>query len=437
MITLSPFTANNIKKITNKKISYIEMSIVNNHVNLILTFENNIIIRAISFYEEDNNILFNIIEPEYSNLVIKYTNDVGVLNHSFINSYINTRPNFFTKVYVFEEVFIDNFKLPIEPIYDDDGNMLTLEERFNDAYDYVGNKHYIEFIERVDGDLLHYPHKVTIDNLKVWFEQLWNMYSYLHNFNLTYDDIKPNNIGYIIQDDQVFIKMIDLESIRKINDDYTINLINSGMYKTSKYYTFYNYLYDSVDILSMIFALFNAYCRHDFRFCNKTLSELLGCDCSNVEQHFFNFKDITYCSNYKFVFIVYTLMWMTLYFENNTNFSFDEFYNYLVSNIKHEELSYIFANIALYIYMNCNDMLTFRNQIYGEGKNPINLQKLYNKMNYSNSSNISSESTYTDFDSIINFIKKDVISVFDNYKNFIIKSYDAGTFKYLAKMLYK
>ena len=58
-------------------------------------------------------------------------------------------------------------------------------------------------------------------------------------------------------------------------------------------------------------------------------------------------------------------------------------------------------------------------------------------MNYSNSSNISSESTYTDFDSIINFIKDDVISVFDNYRNFIIKSYDAGTFKYIAKMLYK
>ena len=163
-----------ILQIANKPITFAEMSIVNNHIALTIQF-GNITLHAVSFYEEDNNILFNVVEPEYKSVVIKYTNDVGVLNHAFINQYINSHPNFFTSVYVFEQVHFDDFILPISPALDDDGNTLQLVDRFDGASN-DNSPHYIEVIERVDGDLSDYQHNISLQNIQAWSEQLWNMY---------------------------------------------------------------------------------------------------------------------------------------------------------------------------------------------------------------------------------------------------------------------
>lgn len=429
-----------IKKIANKGLTIHDIFIENEHLNMTIQL-GNVILHAVSFYEEDDNILFTVLEEEYQDIVIKYTDDIGILNHTFINNFINTHPNFFTSVYVFEQVNIPNFKLPIANDIDEDGNTYTLQERFSLGGEHPSKQPYIEIIERVDGDLLHYPHEVTLENLKSWFSQLWTMYTYLHKYSYTYDDIKPNNIGYIIKDNKIMIKMIDLESIRKINADITINRINSGMYKTSKYFTLNNYLYSSIDILSMIFALFNVYCKHDFNLCLKTLSELMGYDCSIVEEHFFNFKDTINCSNYKFVFIVYTLYWMTKYCKPNTtvfNFINNDFNNYLIKNNIPAELACIFSNMALFIYLKGNDMLIFETRsLSTDPINPSNIQKIFGDYNIRNVSNVGNGSRNTDcINNIIKFVAKDVKNVFDNYRQFIIDSMDANTFKYVAKMLY-
>lgn len=430
-----------ITTIANKPIDDAVMFVKDEHVYLRLVI-NNKVIEAISFYEEDHNILFNIINPEYKSYVLKYTDDIGILNHTFINQYINKYDNFFTKIYYFETLSLNNFKLPLAPKIDEDGNEVSLEERFDQAWTDVHSIHYIELIERVDGDLLHYPYKVTVDNLKEWSNHLWNMYSLLHKNGITYDDIKPNNIGYIINGDNIIIKMIDLESLRYVENKTTINLIQSGMFKTSKYYTFDKYLYDSVDILSMIFALFNSWCKSDFMFCNKTLTELLNVDCSEIEEHFFNFKDIEFCSNYKFCLMLYTFYYMTEYFYNtqSTKFGLKSFNNFLIENNIPEEFAWIISNIGLYIFMYDKDMLVFKE--YGTMRNPVfnnfNIFKIFNDYKIQNISPISNQPVNNNcFNNIINLIKDVIVNIFIDYKAFINKTIDNGTFKAYAKLMYK
>lgn len=432
-----------LRKIINKPITSAEMSIVNNHVVLTLTFDNDTTIHAMSFYEEDNNILFDVYEPEYNRVVIKYTNDVGILNHGFINQYINSHPNFFTHVYVFEQVHFDNFMLPISPAMDDDGNALQLEDRFDSALN-DNSPHYIEIIERVDGDLSKYPYDISIINIKAWSEQLWNMYSYMHMFNITYDDIKPNNIGYIIDGRAIRIKMIDLESLRKVNEDYTINPYQSGIFKSHKYYTMNTYLYDSVDILSMIFALFNAiYKNESFKYCDSTLSQLLDFDCSAIEKEFFNFSDNMFCSNWKFCLMMFTISWMTMFFKETQqrNYGLNTFYKFLVKNDIPDRFAWIIANIGLYIYMYTNGMLTLLRE---EGQNPVNITKLYNNYDIDIDTPVNSnifdnidKINAKNYKDVLAILRRDLQQVFTNYKEFVIKTMDYGSFKYLATCLYK
>ena len=437
MIKLYPAnTPKHILQIANSPITYANMSIMDNHVVLTLEF-NDIILHAVSFYEEDNNILFNIVEYPYHDVVIKYTNDVGILNHPFINQYINSHPNFFTRVYVFEQVQFDGFSLPIGPRTDDDGNALRLEDRFDNAM-HDSSPHYIEIMERVNGDLSNYPYEISLQNIQEWSTQLWNMYSYLHFANITYDDIKPNNIGYIINNGTVIIKMIDLESLRKVNDDYTINLLQSGIFKPHKYYSFNTYKYNSIDILSMIFALFNAiYISDSFNYCDRTLSQLLGFDCSAIEEHFFNFSDMTFCSNWKFCLMMFTICWMTLYFQQTQRFGLNSFFNFLVNNNIPERFAWIIANVALYIYMYTNGMLTLRPEEGFVNNVPNNLQKVFKNYNISEASPIDYTESYESYIDIFAIISRDLRQVFNNYREFIIKTFDYGTFKYLATCVYK
>lgn len=423
-----------IYDIINKPITEVTMSIENNHIHMTLQIGERKL-EAVSFYEEDNNILFNIIGSK--SCIIKYTNDIGILTHSFINEFINSHDNFFTRVYYLEQVAIKGFELPISPRIDEDGNFLTLEERFQQLSN--TGEHYIEIIERVDGDLLNYQHRITIDNLKAWSNQLWNMYSFLHMFNITYDDIKPNNIGYIMNGDDIIIKMIDLESLRYVNDNYTINLMQSGLFKTSKYYTFNNYLYDSVDILSMIFALFNAYCKHKFSICKLTLTELMGFDCSEIEKHFFNFSDVEFCSNYKFMIMMFTIYYMTEYYSVNTRFGLNSFNKLLLEYDIPEEFAWIISNIGLYLFMYNSDMLTLQTQdLFNPKHNPYNIQRVFKDFDVSNVSNVSHELINTNcFDNVLEITRPILEDVFNNYREFVIKTYDIGTFKILAKMLYK
>lgn len=424
-----------ILQIANKSITFAEMSIVNNHVALTIRF-GNAILHAVSFYEEDNNILFNVVEPEYKSIVIKYTNDVGVLNHAFINQYINSHPNFFTRVYVFEQVHFDDFILPISPALDDDGNTLQLEERFDGASN-DNSPHYIEVIERVDGDLSRYPYNISLQNIQAWSEQLWNMYSYLHMFNITYDDIKPNNIGYIINNGTIRIKMIDLESLRKVNEDYTINPYQSGIFKPHKYYTMNTYKYDSVDILSMIFALFNAIYRNEsFKYCNRTLSQLLGFDCSDIEKEFFNFSDNMFCSNWKFCLMMFTISWMTLFFKHTKQckYGLNTFYNFLVDNNVPERFAWIIANVGLYIYMYTNGMLTLLRDV---GQNPVNITRVFKDYDIDTVTPVDNGSIDNNYNDILAILRRDLQQVFTNYREFVIKTMDYGSFKYLATCVYK
>ena len=196
-------------------------------------------------------------------------------------------------------------------------------------------------------------------------------------FNITYDDIKPNNIGYIIDNNTVRIKMIDLESLRKVNEDYTINPYQSGIFKPHKYYTMNTYKYNSVDILSMIFALFNAVYRNEsFKYCNRTLSQLLNIDCSAIEKEFFNFSDNMFCSNWKFCLMMFTISWMTLFFKhtNQHNYGLNTFYKFLVDNDVPERFAWIIANVGLYVYMYTNGMLTL---LRDEGQNPVNITRVF------------------------------------------------------------
>lgn len=436
MIKLHVNTPQHIVNIANKPITFAEMSIVNNHVALTIQFGKTTL-HAMSFYEEDNNILFNIVEPEYKDIIIKYTNDVGILSHAFINQYINSHPNFFTSVYVFEQVHFDGFTLPINSQTNDDGMIIPLAERFDDAL-HDDSPHYIEIIERVDGDLSSYPYNVSLQNLQQWSTQLWNMYSYLHFTNITYDDIKPNNIGYIIDNNNVYIKMIDLESLRKVSEDYTINLLQSGVFKPHKYYSFNTYKYDSVDILSMIFALFNVIYKSDaFNYCDRTLSQLLGFDCSAIEKHFFNFSDMTFCSNWKFCLMMFTICWMTVYFQQTQRFGLNSFYNFLVNNDIPDRFAWIIANVALYIYMYSNGMLTLRPEEGITNKVPSNLQKVFKNYSINESSPIEYTKLNESYSDILAIVARDLHQVFDNYREFIIKCFDYGTLKYLATCVYK
>ena len=435
MIKYRRDTPQSIQRIANKPITVTEMNVVNDHVRLEIIF-GNITLHAVSFYEEDNNILFNIIEPEYSGVIIKYTNDVGILNHAFINQYINSHSNFFTSVYVFEQVHIDNFMLPIAPKTDDDGNDLTLFERFDGALN-DNSPHYIEVIEKVDGDLSNYPHNISLANIQAWSEQLWNMYSYLHMFNITYDDIKPNNIGYIIHNDNVTIKMIDLESLRKVNEDYTINPYQSGIFKSHKYYTMNTYLYDSIDILSMIFALFNAVYRNEsFKYCNRTLSQLLDFDCSDIEKEFFNFSDNMFCSNWKFCLMMFTVSWMTMFFKQTqqSKYGLNQFYEFLVNNDIPKRFAWIITNIGLYMFMYTNGMLTL---LRDEGQNPLNITKIYKNPTIKIASPVDHTALDNNYNDILVILRRDLQQVFTNYREFVIKTMDVGSFKYLATCLYK
>lgn len=428
-------TPKSILQIANKPITFAEMSIVNNHIALTIQF-GTITLHAVSFYEEDNNILFDVVEPEYKSVVIKYTNDVGILNHAIINQYINSHPNFFTSVYVFEQVHFDNFILPIAPALDDDGNPLQLVDRFDDASN-DNSPHYIEVIERVDGDLSGYQHNISLQNIQAWSEQLWNMYSYLHRFNITYDDIKPNNIGYIIDNNTIRIKMIDLESLRRVNEDYTINPYQSGIFKPHKYYTMNTYKYDSVDILSMIFALFNTVYRNEsFKYCNKTLSQLLNIDCSAIEKEFFNFSDNMFCSNWKFCLMMFTISWMTLFFKHTKkcNYGLNTFYKFLVDNDVPERFAWIIANVGLYIYMYTNSMLTL---LRDEGQNPVNITRVFKDYDINITTPVDKGVIDNNYNDILAILRRDLQQVFTNYREFVIKTIDYGSFKYLATCVYK
>lgn len=416
-----------LRELNKHGISNVDITKIDDHVHAKFYYGSEVL-TGVSFYENNHTIMFNIID--HDDIVIKYTDDIGVLNASVINNYINKYKNFFTKIYLLQEVDIEDHYLPLYPINED--GIENLAQRFKD---YKEETHYIEVIEKVDGTLANYPYEVTTENLSTWFEQLWNMYSFLHNFNFIYDDIKPYNIGYKLDGDKVSIKMVDLESLRRIDTNYAITPKHSGIIKTREYYTFSEHLYDSVDILSMIFAMFNAYCNHNFKFCDQTLSELTKHDCTEIEKHFFNMSDNVYCSNYKFLFIIYALLTMT---EMNNEITVDNVKNYLESIDCPSPIALIIANLCLYIYMKGNSMLTFIN-IY-EAKNPINLQTMFNNYKVNKTSIIGKEQSEKErnncMKNVIENLSDNSIWVFENYKEFINKSLDAGTFKYVAKMLY-